>query len=115
MFKKGTMKQEGIDITIRNNPTHVLAPDDWSKVMAVRFNKITPNDYSEYYKGLLKKRWEERRQEIIDIAKEGMFKDVILKCYCPQSARYCHAHTASRFLNGIVEKMLKQASSVSSC
>jgi hypothetical protein len=110
MFKKGTMKQEGIDITIRNNPEHVLAPDDWTKVTGVRFGRITPGEYTEYYKGLLKKRWETRKQEIMDLAKEGMLKDVRLKCYCPHSAKYCHAHTAARFLNGIVDKMLKQES-----
>jgi hypothetical protein len=110
MFKKGTMKQDGIDITIRNNPGHVLAPDDWAKVMGVRFGRINPTEYAEYYKGLLKRRWETRKQEIVDLAREGMLKDVRLKCYCPQSARYCHAHTAARFLNGIVDKMLKQAS-----
>lgn len=110
MFKKGTMKQEGIDITIRNNPNHVLAPDDWSKVMAVRFGRMSPKDYTEYYKELLKRRWNERRQEIIDIAKEGMFKDIRLKCYCPMSVGYCHAHTAARFLNGIVDKLLKRTS-----
>jgi len=110
MFKKGTMKQDGIDITIRNNPGHVLAPDDWGKVAAVRFGKITEREYTEWYKDLLKRRWDSRRQEIIDLAKEGMLKDIRLKCYCPQSATYCHAHTAARFLNGIVDRLLKQAS-----
>ena len=107
MFKKGTMKQEGIDITIRNNPDHVLAPDDWSKVMGVRFGRVSPDEYTEYYKGLLKKRWDARRQEFLDLAKQGVGKDVRLKCYCPQSARYCHAHTAARFMNGLVEKLSK--------
>jgi hypothetical protein len=110
MFKKGTMKQEGIDITIRNNPDHVLAPDDWSKVMAVRFGKMSEKEYGDWYKGMLKKRWETRKDEIMALAKEGMFKDIRLKCYCPQSAAYCHAHTAARFLNGIIDKFLQQAS-----
>ena len=110
MFKKGTMKQDGIDITIRNNPGHVLSPDDWSKVMAVRLGRISPEEYTQYYKGLLKRRWDERRQEIIDLAKEGMLKDIRLKCYCPDSTKYCHAHIAARFLNGVADKMLKQVS-----
>jgi len=110
MFKKGTMKQDGIDITIRNNPSHVLAPDDWTKVMGVRFGKVSPDEYTEYYKGLLKKRWDSRRGEILELAKEGMLKEIRLKCYCPTSARHCHAHTAAKFLNGIVDKLLQKAS-----
>lgn len=110
MFSKGTMKQDGIDITIRNSPGHVLAPDDWNMVTAVRFGRISSKEYSAWYKGLLMRRWEERRQEILDLAKEGMFKDIRLKCYCPQSATYCHAHTAAKFLNGIIEKLLQHAS-----
>ena len=110
MFSKGTMKHDGIDITIRNNPTHVLAPDDWGKVVAVRFGKISEDEFVTWYKTLIKRRWSERRQEIIDLAKEGMLKDIRLKCYCPQSCTYCHSHVASRFLNGIVDKLLAQIS-----
>jgi integrase len=39
-----------------------------------------------------------------------MLKEIRLKCFCPHSARHCHAHTAARFLNGIVDKMLQKAS-----
>lgn len=105
MFKKGTMKQQGLDITIKNNSKHVLAPDDWDKVMAVRLGRMKPDEYSEYYKELLKRRWKARRGEFIDLAKEGMEKEVVLKCYCPDSALYCHAHTAAKFMNGLVGKL----------
>jgi len=105
MFRKGTMKQQGLDITIKGNPGHVLAPDDWGKVMAVRLGRMDGEEYTEYYKGLLKRRWETRRGEFIELAKEGMEKEVVLKCYCPDSAAYCHAHAAARFMNGLVGKL----------
>ena len=105
MFRKGTMKQQGIDITIKNNPNHVLAPDDWKKVMAVRLGRMGAGEYKEYYHGLLKKRWDTRRQEILDLAGQGSREDIVLKCFCPESASYCHAHSAAAFMNGLVRKM----------
>lgn len=105
MFRKGTMKKQGLDITIKNNPDHVLAPDDWDKVMAVRLGRMKPDEYIDYYRGLLKKRWETRRGEFIELANEGMEKEVILKCFCPDSASYCHAHAAAKFMNGLVDKL----------
>lgn len=105
MFRKGTMKQQGLDITIKNNPRHVLAPDDWEKVMAVRLGRMGGDEYTEYYKGLLRGRWETRRDEFINLAREGMEKEVVLKCFCPDSASYCHAHTAAKFMNGLVNKL----------
>jgi len=105
MFRKGTMKDKGLDITIKNNPSHVLAPDDWKKVMAVRLGRMRPQEYVDYYRGILKQRWDERKQEFLDLAKEGSEKEIVLKCYCPDSARYCHAHAAVKFMNGLVGKL----------
>ena len=108
MFQKGTMRDSGahsIDITIKNNPDHVLAPDDWDMVMKVKFEKITPEEYKKWYASLLKKRWNTRRKEFTDLLKEGKENTVILKCFCSKNVEHCHAYFASNFLNSILEKI----------
>lgn len=94
-----------IDITIKNNPDHVLAPDSWDKVMQVKFGKIDPAEYKKWYTNLLKKRWNTRKNEFIDLIKRGKEKDIILKCFCPKSDFFCHAHIASNFLNKLLERI----------
>lgn len=105
MFYKGTMKEDGIDITIKNNPEHVLAPDDWDMVMGVKFDKVTPKEYKKWYNDLIRKRWKNRKAEIIALAKEGMRKDIKLKCFCPNTCDYCHANLAADFLNKLGSKL----------
>ena len=105
MFSKGVMKDRGIDITIKNNPNHVLAPDSWDKVLGVKFKKITHDEYKEYYLGLLKLRWGTRKEEFIDLARRGAKEDVKLRCFCPQKDKFCHCYIAAAFMNKLIEKL----------
>lgn len=108
MFQKGTMRDSGancIDITIKNNPEHVLAPDDWDMVMKVKFGKVSPDDYKKWYVALLKNRWGTRKKEFLDLLKMGRTEKIILKCFCPKSDKFCHAYIASNFLNIMLERI----------
>ena len=105
MFSKGVLKDEGIDITIKNNPGHILSPDSWDMVLDSKFNKISEEEYRNYYHNLLKARWETRKQEFLDLARDGIDKEIKLKCFCPIKEKGCHAHLAAKFMNTIVEKI----------
>jgi hypothetical protein len=105
MFSKGIMKDKGLDITIKNNPGHVLSTDDWNMVLDVKFGKISQEDYKTYYLGLLKNRWVTRQKEFLDLARQGSEQDIILRCYCPKTDMFCHAYLAAKFMNNLIEKM----------
>lgn len=105
MFSKGVLKDRGIDITIKNNPNHVLAPDNWERVLDVKFGKITPQEYKDYYLNLIKERWVTRKKEFIELAKKGAKEDIKLKCFCPMKIKYCHCYLAAAFMNKLIEKM----------
>jgi len=107
MFLKGTIKDTGIDITIKNNPDHILAPNDWNMVYKVKFNKISVIEYRYWYLNLIKDRWEHRKSEFIELARTGLDKDVKLKCFCANTSDRCHAHFASEFMNILVNKINK--------
>ena len=105
MFSKGTMRDRGIDITIKNNPDHILSPDNWEKVLAARFKKISKEEYKTYYLNLLGERWEIRKQEFLDLARKGIKEDIKLKCFCAPSEKICHAFIAAEFMNAIVRRL----------
>lgn len=99
------MKDEGIDITIKNNSDHFLSPNDWDMVMKVKFNKISPTEYRQWYLNLIRERWATRKEEFKAFAIEGMEKDIKLKCFCLPKQAYCHAYTAAEFMNALVKKL----------
>lgn len=105
MFFKGVMKDHGIDITIKNNPSHVLSPDSWDMVLKVKFKKISYEEYKAYYLNLLKVRWGTRKKEIVALAEEGAKEDIKLRCYCPMKDKFCHCYIAAAFLNKLIEKL----------
>ena len=94
-----------IDITIKNNPNHFLSPDDWDMVMGVKFGKISEESYKKYYIELLKKRWMFRKDEFIELAKQGKDREVVLKCYCKKTFMTCHAYIAANFMNNLMGKI----------
>jgi hypothetical protein len=105
MFSKGVMKDKGIDVTIKNNPGHVLAPDDWQKVLDVKFGKISRQEYKAYYLNLIRERWATRKQEFIELAKVGAVEDIKLKCFCPMKDKFCHCYLAAEFMNQLIQKL----------
>lgn len=107
MFKKGKIRDNGIDITIKNNPDHFLSPSDWNMVMGVKLGRIEPEEFRNWYKNLIQERWKERKQEFIDLAKEGIDKEIVLKCFCPMKDKHCHAYIAADVMNGIIKAIKK--------
>lgn len=105
MFKKGTMRDIGIDVTLKNNPGHILAPDNVNVLMDFRFGKLTPEKFREYYLTLLKNRWDSHKELFITLAKKGKSEDIILKCTCGQDVQECHANLASKFLNKLITRL----------
>lgn len=103
MFSKGTLRDVGIDITLKNNPNHVLTPNDRDMVLDAHFGKISKEEFILWYKGLLKDRWQTRKDEFISLAKEGSNKDIKLLCFCPLNNGACIAYAASAFMNKLIE------------
>lgn len=101
------MKEHGLDITLKNNPDHILAPDDWDIILNAKFNKMPYKEFKTWYLNLLKSRWQTRREEFLELAKKGMREDIKLKCFCPGSNRACHAYIAADFMNALVSKLNK--------
>lgn len=108
MFSRGVIKRDkGIDITLKNNPDHVLSPDNLQKLIDFRFEKIRPSEFKKYYFDLLKERWNTRRSELIELAKQGKNKEIKLLCHCGKKEPHCHALLAAEFMNLIIKKFLK--------
>lgn len=101
------MKDEGIDVTLRNNPEHVLAPDNSDIIRDFKFDKIEPEEFKVYYHKLLKDRWVSRKDEFMSLVKLGKSKEVKLKCTCSKCVEECHANIAANFLNKLIATLLK--------
>ena len=99
------MKDTGIDITLRNNSSHILAPDNPEIVRDFKFEKIDSDSFKAYYLTLLKDRWDTRRGEFLELAKRGKSKDIRLKCTCSKCMADCHANLAAKFLNKLITKL----------
>lgn len=105
MFLKGTMRDEGIDITLKSNPGHCLAPDDRDMVIKGKFEKISREEYKSWYLNLLRGRWKTRKKEFLDLARKGLSSDIHLKCYCSSREPNCHAWIAADFMNALANKI----------
>lgn len=105
MFSKGIMRDNGIDITIKNNPGHILSPDNWEMVIKMKLRKINPEEYKSWYKKLIAKRWKTRKDEFIKLAQEGISKDIKLKCFCKHRDKFCHAYIAADIMNNLVKRI----------
>lgn len=105
MFSKGTMRDVGIDVTIKNNPEHVLAPSDLGMIRKMKLRKITAEEFKAWYVALFKERWASRNGEMRELIRLGRKEDVLLKCPCPAKHKHCHAHVAALYLNKLIEKL----------
>jgi uncharacterized protein YeaO (DUF488 family) len=90
---------KGIDITVKGNPNHVLAPT-WDMVMAFKKGKITWDYYRRKYLNLLIERYKTRKKEFIDLIEQAKVKDIVLLCYC-KDERFCHRTLAKEFLENL--------------
>ena len=108
MFYRGLKRiDRGIDITLKDNPGHVLSPESYEIDLKVRFKKIELSVYRDYYIKLLAQRWKTRKNEFITLAKKGIDKDIKLLCSCGKKEKGCHAQYASEFMNQIVKRIKK--------
>ena len=94
-IKKGIV----IDITVKNNPNHVLAPT-WTMVCGFKDRTITWDQYVEKYIDLLDHRKQTREKEFRDIIDQSKKEDVFLLCYCPVSTQ-CHRFLAMDYLRAM--------------
>lgn len=88
-----------LDITVKNNPGHVLAPT-WDLVMDFKKGKISWDMYKNRYLQLLRERWKTRKNEFIRIFKESQGKTIVLLCFCSDETK-CHRSIAKEVLEKI--------------
>jgi len=88
-----------MDITVKNNPTHVLAPT-WGIVMEFKRGKITWDEYKKRYIALLIERYKMRKDEFINIIKLSRQYNVVLTCFC-RDPNQCHRSLAKEFLDSL--------------
>jgi hypothetical protein len=107
MFSKGTMRDEGIDVTPRGNPGHVLVPDDIDMFRKGKLHIIAPEEFEKWYRNLFVERWNSgRKDEIMQLMAQGKKEDIKLCCFCPNREEHCHANLAAKYLNQLISKML---------
>lgn len=101
------MRDEGIDITLRGNPGHVLVPDDMDMFRKAKLRQIKSHEFEKWYRDLFVSRWNSgRKEEILQLMKQGKDKDIKLCCFCTHKDGYCHATLAAKYLNQLISKML---------
>ena len=93
---------ERLDITIINNPNHVLSPT-WHMVIKFKANKTSWPEYERQYKALMRERWKERRDDILSIVAIAKEKDIYLVCFCADE-RYCHRRLAKEFIDELIQR-----------
>lgn len=106
MIRTAHMKEhvegERLDITVSNNPDHVLSPT-WYMVIKFKANKTSWPEYQRQYKELVRERWRERKDDILNLLATAKEKDIFLVCFCPDE-RYCHRRLAKEFLEELIKK-----------
>lgn len=111
IIRTGRVYQDaGLDITVKNNPSHVFAPP-WQLVLRLKNGDITPEDYAEEYYDIVRKRWKhgklfdgeaDYRQQIIDLVHSGK---VTLLCFCRRDAPVCHRWLAADILKKVADQI----------
>lgn len=103
MFKTARInnKVDGrtIDITVKNNPHHILAPT-WDLVMGLKNKRITWEQYEHSYVLLLKERFHKKPEDFYTLIEQAQDKDVYLVCFCSDE-RFCHRRLAKAFLESL--------------
>jgi len=99
-----SVQGERLDITVKNNRNHVLAPT-WDLVMSMKNQKISWTQYEEGYMRLLNERLKTRRPEFVQLIEKSNKQDIVLVCFCTDE-RYCHRRLAKEFLDRLAEASL---------
>jgi uncharacterized protein YeaO (DUF488 family) len=89
--------QKVIDITVKNNKNHVLAPT-WDMVMELKNGKISWEEYKAKYIGLLEKRFRTRKKEFESLIQMEQAKEIYwFVCFC-KDENFCHRKLAKEFI-----------------
>jgi uncharacterized protein YeaO (DUF488 family) len=89
--------QNVIDITVKNNRNHVLAPT-WELVMSFKNKKISWEEYKKEYTALLNQRFKTRMKEfevLIQMARST--ETYWFVCFC-KDENFCHRKLAKEFI-----------------
>jgi len=89
--------QNVIDITVKNNRNHVLAPT-WELVMGFKSGEISWEEYKEKYIALLNQRFKTRQKEfevLIQMARSN--ETFWFVCFC-RNENFCHRKLAKEFI-----------------
>jgi len=92
-----------IDITVKNNPNHILAPT-WELVMNLKKNIITWSNYRNEYIKILESRFKNNSSNFYLILNRSKKFDICLLCYCINEKR-CHRIIAKEFLESIENRI----------
>lgn len=93
-----------VDISVKNNPKHVLAPT-WDMVLGFQRGTITWDQYVEKYMDLLRSRWANgRAEDIRELARESKYRTLVLLCFCADETR-CHRSLAKAALELVLARM----------
>jgi uncharacterized protein YeaO (DUF488 family) len=86
-----------VDITVKNNRNHVLAPT-WELVMGFKNGKISWKEYKEKYIELLNHRFKTRKEEFEPLIQMAQTKEIYwFVCFC-KDENFCHRKLAKEFI-----------------
>jgi uncharacterized protein YeaO (DUF488 family) len=91
-----TIKGIKIDITVKNNPRHILSPT-WDLVIDFKRNKIQWAEYEQKYKLLISRRLKMRKKEFDELMNLAKRTDIVLTCFC-KDERFCHRRLAKEII-----------------
>lgn len=88
-----------VDITVKNNPTHILAPT-WAMVMGLKASLITWEEYVQQYVELVMTRVANGSRLLFELAEKSDNENVVLVCFCEDKKR-CHRSLAENLLKTV--------------
>lgn len=96
MIKLGRIGEFGLDITVKGNKSHVLAPT-WCIVNNYKDGRIGWDEYEKAYIKLLNLRYKTRKKEFDDLIKIAKQGELVLLCFC-KNEEFCHRRLAKEYL-----------------
>ena len=77
----------------------------WKLVRAIKFKKITWDQYVEGYLALMRKQYRENKPQFHEVCESG---EIVLLCYCSvkKKGRECHRFLLADVLKSVAEKDL---------
>lgn len=97
-----------IDITIQSSrpPWNIFAPT-WELVKDFKAGKISENQYTEKYMGLMRARYKNNKDIFQQLIQLALTENVALVCYCPPE-EFCHRHLLKNIFLSIESRLQYQ-------